>query len=29
MNLMKKINARSHADIIKYAIKKGWINLDD
>ena len=29
MNLMKKINARTHADIIKYAIKKGWISLDD
>jgi hypothetical protein len=29
MNLMKKINARTPADIIKYAIKKGWISLDD
>ncbi len=28
-NIMKKLNAKSPADIIKYAIKKGWISLDD
>jgi len=29
MNIMKKLNAKSTADIIKFAIKKGWISLDD
>ncbi|MEM7032621.1 MAG: response regulator transcription factor [Chloroflexota bacterium] len=29
MNIMKKLNAKSPADIIKYALKKGWISLDD
>jgi DNA-binding NarL/FixJ family response regulator len=29
MNIMKKLNARNQTDIIKYALKKGWITLDD
>lgn len=29
MNIMKKLNAKSATDIIKYALKKGWISLDD
>ena len=29
MNIMKKLNAKNTADIIKYALKQGWINLDD
>ena len=28
-NIMRKLNAKSTADIVKYAIKKGWITLDD
>lgn len=28
-NIMKKLNAKTPASIIKYAIKKGWISLDD
>lgn len=29
MNIMKKLNAKNQTDIIKYALKKGWIMLDD
>jgi DNA-binding NarL/FixJ family response regulator len=29
MNIMKKLDAKSATDIIKYALKKGWISLDD
>ncbi|MFQ5575930.1 MAG: response regulator [Anaerolineae bacterium] len=29
MNIMKKLNAKSPTAIIKYALKKGWITLDD
>ncbi len=29
MNIMKKLNAKNQTDIIKYALKKGWISLDD
>lgn len=29
VNIMRKINAKSHTDLIKYALKKGWISLDD
>ena len=29
MNIMKKLNAKNQTDIIKYALKKGWITLDD
>lgn len=28
MNIMKKLNTTNQADIIKYTIKKGWVNLD-
>ena len=28
-NIMRKLNAKSPTDIIKYALKKGWISLDD
>lgn len=29
MNIMKKLNAKNQTDIIRYALKKGWISLDD
>lgn len=29
VNIMRKLNAKSHTDLIKYALKKGWISLDD
>lgn len=29
MNIMKKLNAKSQTDLIKYALKQGWISLDD
>jgi two-component system response regulator NreC len=28
-NIMKKIDAKNPTDIVKYALKKGWISLDD
>jgi len=28
-NIMRKLNAKSTADIVKYAIKKHWISLED
>ncbi len=28
-NIMRKINAKSTADIVKYALKRGWITLDN
>lgn len=27
LNIMKKLNTKNQADIIKYAIKKGWVQL--
>jgi DNA-binding NarL/FixJ family response regulator len=29
MNIMKKLNAKNQTDLVKYALKKGWITLDD
>ncbi len=28
-NIMRKINAKSTADIVKYALRRGWITLDN
>ena len=28
-NIMRKLNAKSTADIVKYAIKKHWVSLED
>lgn len=28
-NIMRKINAKSTADVVKYALKRGWITLDN
>ena len=29
MNILKKLKAKSTTDIVKYALKQGWITLDD
>ena len=29
MNIMKKLDAKSQTDLIKYALKQGWISLED
>ncbi len=28
-NILRKLNAKSTADIVKYALKRGWISLDN